>query len=80
MSGTQPARPGTSGSVLLTDAETRRFRAYVSRCLTDREACRRLGVSSGTLVELCHRGTVARRTRDRVLARLAELEASEVAA
>lgn len=80
MSGVQPPRPIGSGSVMLTNAETARVRAYVARCLTDREACRRLGVSASTLVALCHRGTVARRTRDRVLARLDELEAAEAAA
>jgi hypothetical protein len=80
MSGIQPPRFANTGACLLSDDETRRLRAFVSRCLTDREACRRLGVSAGTLVELCHRGRVLARTRDRVLARLEELERGEVAA
>lgn len=79
MSGLPP-RFSNTGAVVLTDAQTARVRTYVSRCGTDAEACRRLGVSAATLVNLCHRGSVLRRTRDRVLARLDELEAAEVAA
>jgi hypothetical protein len=80
MSGLQPPRVLGDAATLLTEDETRRVRAFVSRCLTDAEACRRLGVSSATLVNLCHRGRMRRDTRDRVFARLDELERGEVTA
>lgn len=80
MSGIQPPRFSNTGAVILTDAEMARVRKYVANCGTDTEARRRLGVSADVLRALCFRGSMLRRTRDRVLARLDELERAEVAA